>query len=268
MTWIIFLSFISSTYQGQLRTYTSKTTDAVAWHKGSKTIETTALSHVVLCSGGFWNVLDSMSRNFRAKKCCCKDLHCEVAFHHVISEELSMGSKCIRVMAVICDARARSSLCWNIVNFPQGNITCPVFFSSGRSWVRHIDMWAVWRMQEWFQMCREDICKGLLWFCHHPKRKYWKREPFPVEFAYTRWVTSGAATLAKNKKWKMEQFLLWFAAREGGLLRGVRPLCIEIYNENKGRPSHYLLKKTVFYLYPPPSHYISKHWCCSSAASA
>ena len=81
-------------------------------------------------------------------------------------------------------------------------------------------------------------------------------------------VTSGAATLAKNKKWKMEPFLLWFAAREGGLLRGVRPLCIEIYNENKSRPSHYLLKKTVFYLYPPPSHYISKHWCCSSAASA
>ena len=220
MTWIIFLSFISSTYQGQLRTYTSKTTDAVAWHKGSKTIETTALSNVVLCSAGFWNVLDSMSRNFRAKKCCFKDLPCEVAFYHVISEELSMGSKCIRVMAVICDARARSSLCWNIVNFPQGNITCPVFFSSGRSWVRHIDMWAVWRMQEWFQMCREDICKGLLWFCHHPKRKYWKREPFPVEFAYTRWGYFGGRHFSKEQKMKDGAISTLICSTRGRLTSG------------------------------------------------
>ena len=155
--------------------------------------------------------------------------------------------------------------CWNIVNFPQGNIMCPVFFSSvRRSWVQKQTP----RMQEWFQMCKEDICKDCFDFVTTQRASTERGNRFRWNLHTPGRVTSGAATLAKNQKWKMEPFLLWFAAREGGLLRGVRPLCIEIYNENKSRPSHYLLKKTVFYLYPPPSHYISKHWCCSSAASA
>ena len=68
-----------------------------------------------------------MSRDFRAKKCCCKDLPRQVAFHRVTSEELiSMdGSKCIRVMAMICDAHImelRSSIDFNMLSVVTSSV--------------------------------------------------------------------------------------------------------------------------------------------------
>ena len=83
----------------------------------------------------------------------------------------------------------------------------------------------------------------LLWFCHHPKRKYRKRERFPVEFAYTRSGYFGGRHFSGEQKMKDGAISTLICSTRGRLTSRGRPLCVEIYNENKSRPSHHLLKK-------------------------